>query len=38
MDREFAIERFAKVLEELFQKYGAEVLEEMEENALVEES
>lgn len=38
MDKEFAFERFAKVLEGLFQKYGAEVLAEIEENVQAEES
>lgn len=30
MNRNFAVERFAKVLEESFQKYGAEILEKIE--------
>ena len=31
MDRDFAVERFAKVLEEILQRHGAELLEKIEE-------
>ena len=31
MDRDFAAERFAKVLIEILQKYGPELLDEIEE-------
>ena len=31
MDRDFAVERAVKLFETLFQKYGAEVLKELEE-------
>lgn len=36
MDRDFAVERFVNVLETIFQEYGAEVLEELEKEGLLE--